>query len=222
MNVAAESAGMLVVYPGQPNSANVSGCWNWFNPAHQKRGAGEPAIIAGITQQIIAEFKCDPARVFIAGLSAGGAMAVVMGACYPDLYAAVGVHSGLAYQSANDVVSAFEAMRGQSRLPAAPGTMRTIVFHGDADTTVHQSNGAQVAGIAAPAHNKTGAFRSAGRSHTRLVERGPEGQPFKEYWILHGGGHAWSGGSPAGSYTDAKGPDASREMLRFFLSGASA
>ena len=218
MNALAESCGLIVVYPEQPKKANMSGCWNWFNPVHQRRGVGEPSIIAGLTQKIISEFNCDADRVFVAGFSAGGAMAVIMGECYPDIFSAVGVHSGLAYQSANDIVSAFEAMRGVKSKAKTRSKMRTIVFHGDADRTVHASNGEQVAAMHPSSQTEERFTIPQKKSYTRSLERNSKGRSIKEYWVLHGVGHAWSGGSTAGSYTDPKGPDASQEMLRFFLS----
>lgn len=222
MNALADAHDMLVAYPGQTNSSNVSGCWNWFDPRHQQRGAGEPSMIAGLTREIVAAYDIDPARIFVAGLSAGGAMAVVMGETYPEIYAAIGVHSGLPYGSASDVVSAFEAMRGKSRNPVIPAAKRTIIFHGDADTTVHSSNGMNIAGARHKEHAAAadgGSRPSAnGRPHTRTVTLDEKGLPVIEHWLIHGAGHAWSGGSAAGSYTDPKGPDASSEMIRFFLS----
>jgi poly(hydroxyalkanoate) depolymerase family esterase len=229
MNDRAEKHGLLVAYPTQPKAANASLCWNWFTPENQIRGSGEPSIIAGITKEIIASYDVDPARVFVAGLSAGGAMAAVMGATYPDLYAAVGVHSGLPYKSAADLPSAFAAMRGnagpsglrsrKSRGAANDGPrIRTIVFHGDADNIVHPSNAANIAGAAKEGENiePAEARRTANRSHTRTVTRDKTGTIVVEQWLIHGSGHAWSGGSQDGTYTDPHGPDASSEMLRFF------
>ena len=229
MNDLAEAEGVLVAYPSQPGSANGAGCWNWFHPGHQTRNAGEPAIIAGITRELMDEFGLERDQVFVAGLSAGGAMAVVMGQTYPDLYAGVGAHSSLPYRAASDVVTAFAAMRGQaadrSRSPAATdhfrAPMRTIVFHGSADGTVHPSNGEMIAnalveaGAPAVSHGRS----AGGRAYTIGVVSGAGGVPIMEHWIVDGAGHAWAGGSEAGSFTDPKGPDASREMLRFFLAG---
>ncbi len=222
MNALAESFGMLVAYPVQTKRANPSACWNWFNPGDQRRGAGEPAILAGITQEIAAEHKIDPTRIFVAGLSAGGAMAMVMGASYPELYSGIGVHSGLPYQSANDVMSAFGAMRGDASKAGPQPQLRTIIFHGDADKTVHPANADRIADARRKLGNKSAANGKAatpsGRSFTRTVIHDEEGAAAVEQWIIKGAGHAWAGGSADGSYTDPKGPDASAEMLRFFLS----
>jgi poly(hydroxyalkanoate) depolymerase family esterase len=232
MNALAEEHGFLVAYPSQCKSANPSLCWNWFKPEDQVRGAGEPSIIAGITSEIVSEYDIDPQRVFVAGLSAGGAMAGVMAAAYPEVYAAVGVHSGLPYRSATDVASAFAAMRGDTGLPSRrqktrPASdhalrPRTIVFHGDADHIVHPSNAAKIV----EQHTKGGdtleranARSSASRTYTRAVTRDKTGTAVVEQWIIHGSGHAWSGGSTDGTYTDPHGPDASREMVRFFFEG---
>ena len=233
MNDLAEEHGFIVAYPSQSKAANASLCWNWFLPEHQKRGAGEPSIIAGITSEIVANYDVDPDRVFVAGLSAGGAMAAVMAATYPDRYAAVGVHSGLPYRSATDLPSAFAAMRGnagprgrRSRKPRevadASPRVRTIIFHGDADKIVHPSNATGIVGgpKLGESIERVEARSTPGRSHTRTVVRDQSGVAVVEQWLLHGSGHAWSGGSPNGSYTDPHGPDASREMLRFFLDKA--
>lgn len=176
-----------------------------------------PAIIAGITSQVIAEYDIDPDQVFAAGLSAGGAMAVIMGQTYPNLYAAVGVHSGLPYQYAHDVISAFTAMRGESRILFPQMKPRVIIFHGEADTTVHPSNAMVIADARGKQNRKL--FNGTaidGRKYARtIIEK--NNTPLSELWMLQGAGHAWSGGSSAGSYTDSKGPDASKEMVRFFL-----
>jgi poly(hydroxyalkanoate) depolymerase family esterase len=229
MNALAEEHGFIVAYPIQSKAANASLCWNWFTPENQTRGRGEPAIIAGITNDIIADYDVDPARVFVAGLSAGGAMATVMGATYPDLYVAVGVHSGLPYRSAADLPSAFAAMRGhagqrggQSKKWRGTGAgsrhIRTIIFHGDADNIVHPSNGASMANAESGESVERAKVRHGViRAHTRTVSRDKTGAVVVEHWLIHGSGHAWSGGSPDGTYTDPQGPDASREMLRFFF-----
>ncbi|UMY17444.1 PHB depolymerase family esterase [Methylobacterium organophilum] len=222
MNVLAEAEVFLVAYPAQSASANVSRCWNWFNAAEQARGRGEPALIAGITQEIMAEYAVDPARVYVAGLSAGGAAAAIMGSAYPDLYAAVGVHSGLACGAARDAASAFQAMNGGGGTVRPNGTaLPAIVFHGDRDKTVNVVNGDRVIAqfaAAAPleATTRTGVGADGSR-YTLTRHADASGRVMLEQWSLHGAGHAWSGGSPDGSFTDPAGPDASREMLRFFL-----
>jgi poly(hydroxyalkanoate) depolymerase family esterase len=222
MNALAEEHRLLVAYPAQSQSANAQRCWNWFDPADQRRDGGEPSLIAGITREVVREHGADGRRVYVAGLSAGGAKAAIMGMAYPDLYAAVGVHSGLACGAARDVPSAFAAMRQGGPAPAArgPRIVPTIVFHADRDTTVHPVNGEQVI-----AQSGGGSLRSEvqhgrvpdGHAWSRTLHKDAEGSVLLEQWLVHGGGHAWSGGSTAGSYTDPRGPDASREMLRFFL-----
>jgi poly(hydroxyalkanoate) depolymerase family esterase len=225
MNELADELGFVVAYPEQASAANVSRCWNWFQGADQKRDAGEPSLIAGITQEVIARCEVDPNRVYVAGLSAGGAMAAIMGRTYPDLYAAVGIHSGLPYAAARDVSSALAAMRGGAR-PAGMaageriGALPTIVFHGDADTTVHPSNGESAIAQATQdlALQKIQDGEESGRKYTLITQRDESGQPALEHWLVHGAGHAWSGGSASGSFADPRGPDASRAMLRFFFS----
>ncbi|MBB6252080.1 extracellular catalytic domain type 1 short-chain-length polyhydroxyalkanoate depolymerase [Nitrospirillum iridis] len=221
MNLAAEEHGFLVAYPEQPNSANANKCWNWFSPGDQRRDRGEPALIAGITRRIMRDHPVDPGRVYVAGLSAGGAAAVIVAAAYPELFAAVGVHSGLPLGAARDLPSAFAAMR-HGAAGQAGGLVPTIVFHGDQDTTVHPSNGAAVV---AQALATTDGLRSTtrreeapgGQAYTRTVHADPSGRALCEHWTIHGAGHAWAGGSPAGSYTNPRGPDATREMVRFFF-----
>jgi poly(hydroxyalkanoate) depolymerase family esterase len=235
MNLRAEEHNCFVAYPEQSASANISKCWNWFRPGDQIRGEGEPALIAGLTRQVMSDYSVDEERVYAAGLSAGGAAAAVLAAAYPDLYAAIGVHSGLACGAASDVPSAFAAMRrsgpmarrrSSSNLCGTEGDSRivpAIVFHGDQDTTVHPNNGDQV--IAQLKEALTTDARvtvedrriPGGRTYTRTVHRDAADHSIFEQWVIHGAGHAWSGGSLAGSYTDPQGPDATREMLRFFL-----
>jgi poly(hydroxyalkanoate) depolymerase family esterase len=245
MNELARERGFLVLYPAQSTQANPSGCWNWFKHNHQQRGRGEAALIAAMTRAVMTTNGVDAARVYIAGLSAGGAMAAIVAAAYPELYAAVGVHSGLAPGAARDLPEALAAMRGA----AGPATMAapmsamagermspriavpTIVFHGDRDPTVHPRNGDEVVaaalGSATTARGPSGpriqqGVSSQGRRYTRTVHSDDSGLAVAEHWLVHGAGHAWSGGRSAGSYTDATGPDASREMLRFFLERARA
>jgi poly(hydroxyalkanoate) depolymerase family esterase len=244
MNRLADEHGFLVVYPEQTAQANSSKCWNWFKPQDQLRGAGEPALIAGIVSEVAGRHGVAERRIFVAGLSAGAAMAVVMGEAYPDLIAGVGVHSGLPFGSAQDVASAMARMKGgRSGMPGLKGmpvdpartagkatqAVPTIVFHGDRDHTVQQSNAAEIVKQALSAHQartgadmftesaQTGEARG-GRRYSRTLHANSSGQVLIEFWVLHGAGHAWSGGDARGSYTDAAGPDASAEMVRFFLS----
>lgn len=223
MNDAAERLGCLVVYPGQPAQAQAQKCWKWFNEGDQHRGRGEPSLIAGITQQVMRDYAVDPRRVFVAGMSAGGAAAAIMGATYPELYAAIGVHSGLACGSARDLQSALGAMKyGMDGTPTArPGRMvPAIVFHGERDKTVNVRNGDDVIAqaIAGTRLRSTVQPRrsESGRDCTRTVFTDDAGRVVTEQWLIHGAGHAWSGGRPAGTYTDPLGPDATNEMLRFF------
>ncbi len=228
MNALAREHGFLVLYPAQQQRANAQRCWNWFKHNHQARDRGEPAILAGMTRDVIARHNVDPDRVYVAGLSAGGAMAAILGDAYPDLFAAVGVHSGLPTGSATDVQSAFAAMNGsgrrERRTPRHGETPPTIVFHGDADTTVHAVNGERVI-EASGLSGQPGAQREQaanGRDFTRHVFLDAQGREHGEHWIVHCAGHAWSGGQADGSYTDPRGPDASAEMVRFFLAHPQA
>ena len=225
MNQLAEKRGCLVAYPKQPTSSNNMACWNWFSPKDQTRDSGEAGIIAGIVREIMAQHTVDPDRIFVAGLSAGGAMAAILAATYPDLFAAAGIHSGLPYGAANDVGSAFTSMRkGASKesVLSVDGSVRTIVFHGEADRTVHPVNGELIvaaarAGLPAATEQTIQGRSAGGVAYKRTVIAGKRGAPHVEHWSLEGVGHAWSGGDPEGSYTNQHGPDASREMMRFFL-----
>ena len=244
MNIVAEESPCFVVYPTQTQAANTAKCWNWFKALDQQRDQGEPSIIAGITQTVINDYKLDAGKVYIAGLSAGGAMAIIMGTTYPDLYAAVGVHSGLPYAAAHDLPSALAAMRGNvpisgskhkhdadARLQSIP----IIVFHGDKDATVSPQNSEQLMAQSVPEvifnqrNNKYDASKPIkpvvivqedqvpnGHRYTRTSHHDARGRSIAEHWMIHGAGHAWAGGNKSGTYTDGKGPDASREMMRFF------
>jgi poly(hydroxyalkanoate) depolymerase family esterase len=226
MNNLAEEHTFLVAYPAQPRSANASKCWNWFKEGEQRRGNGEPSLIAGITRQIMHEFPVESGRVYVAGLSAGGAAAAILGITYPDLYAGIGVHSGLACGAARDMPSAFAAMRQGGAAATVPrrrceSIVPTIVFHGDGDRTVNPVNGDQIISQSKAATNLatevSHGTAPGGMRYTRTIQTNETGRTLLEQWMLHGAGHAWSGGSTAGSYTDPRGPDASREMVRFFL-----
>ena len=243
MNRLADEHGFLVVYPEQAAQANASKCWNWFKPQDQRRNAGEPSLIAGIVGEVAQRHGADPRRIFVAGLSAGAAMAVALGETYPELFVGVGAHSGLPYGSAHDIPSALAAMKGGRRgmtglksMPGAAAAPRrkatqavpVIVFHGDRDHTVQQTNGTQIMQHAHEAHaaqaggaalnvSTHGGIASGGRHFSRTVHANAAGQVCIECWTLHGAGHAWSGGHPSGSFTDSAGPDASAEMVRFFL-----
>lgn len=225
MNTIAEEHGCLVLYPEQDRAANHNGCWNWFEPGQQRRGRGEPAILAAMTREIVAEHGGDPRRVYAAGLSAGGAMAAILGAEYPELFAAVGIHSGLAAGTGKDMISGLHAMKHPKAAAPAGQGVPVIVFHGDADHVVHPGNGdaalrqfsgAQAGGL----QRERQEGNAGGRRFTRSSWRDAQGRRMAEHWLVHGAGHAWAGGKPAGSHTDASGPDASKEMLAFFLEHA--
>ena len=220
MNDAALERGFYVLYPAQTQHANSSRCWNWFKHNHQKRGRGEPALLAGMTREVMSRYNIDPQRVYVAGLSAGGAMAAILGDTYPDLFAAVGVHSGLATGSATNLQSALSVMQ-TGAAPDSPTrpSPPTIVFHGDKDSTVNPANGEHVITASAGAlkAEQKRARGKNGRDCTHRVYKEDSGRVVAEHWTVHGAGHAWSGGSAQGSYTDSQGPDASGEMLRFFL-----
>jgi poly(hydroxyalkanoate) depolymerase family esterase len=227
MNDLAMKQGFLVLYPGQIRKANPNKCWNWFKPEDQARETGEPALLAAMTRDVMARYDVDPRRVYIAGMSAGGAMAALLADTHPELYAAVGIHSGLPVGAAHDVPSAMAAMKGAAasarRVAPSGAAVPTIVFHGDRDTVVHPRNGERVVGDVLSRGPTIGAApveagsTPGGHGYSRTVHRDASGRPVLESWIVHGAGHAWSGGSHAGTYTDPQGPDASEAMLRFFL-----
>jgi poly(hydroxyalkanoate) depolymerase family esterase len=226
MNDLADEFGLIVAYPHQTRRANPSGCWNWFDRRHQSRGSGEPAKLAGLAQALAKEFDVRRERIFAAGLSAGGAMAEILAATYPDVFDAVAVHSGLPYKSAGDVVSAFAAMKGTAAADPAPlaasdRRCRKIIFHGLADATVNPVNGERIldeverAGI--PLTRTDLDWQIEGGRVSRTTLKDADGRLAAEQWLVEGGGHAWFGGDPRGSYTQAVGLDASRVMVRFFL-----
>jgi poly(hydroxyalkanoate) depolymerase family esterase len=225
MNELAERHGFLVAYPEQSRGANPKGYWNWFQPKDQRRGSGEPSLIAGLTEQIIDKYAIDARRVYVAGFSAGGAMAAVMATAYPDVYAAAGVHSGLPAGAAHDIPSAFTAMaQGAATHGSTPVPL--MIFHGDGDATVTHHNADCLVRAALPdARDRqrpltTKARVPGGHAYTRRVYTDRDGTPLVEHWTIHQAGHAWSGGSPHGTYTDPRGPDASTELARFFAQHA--
>lgn len=229
MNALAQQAGFLVAYPQQTGEHSAMQCWSWYRTGDQSRGKGEPAILAGLAAALRDEFALPPDHVFAAGLSAGGAMAAILAETYPDLFEAIGVHSGVAPGMARDMLSAYSAMRGESqtgacwRLPSGEARVpRVIVFHGAADRIVNPVNARLIAEAAGAAHPDSEmasqmGLHPSGRGFERVTRSGPDGTPLVEAWLLEGMGHAWSGGVPGASYTDADGPNASAEMLRFFL-----
>ncbi len=225
MNTLADTRGWWVLYPAQSRAANRQGCWNWFLPAHTQPGQGEASLIAELSRHVMTAHGLDPTQVAVAGLSAGGAMALALAATHPEVFCAAGVHSGLPYGCAHDLPSALAAMRQGAPGRPLPRPVRTIIFHGDQDTTVHPANAdevlRQVLG-AGPQTPESGRMEiehrqaPGARACTRRLHRDAAGRTDAEQWIIHGGGHAWSGGHAHGSFTEPPGPDASAEMLRFF------
>jgi poly(hydroxyalkanoate) depolymerase family esterase len=231
-----EECGGIALFPEQSRSAHPLGSWNWYDTRHQVAEGGEPSVLVGLTRKIVADHAVDERRVYVAGMSAGGAMAVILGQAFPNVYAAVGVHSGIPRGAAHDLMSALRTMNSgppEDRPESMPGqagivhSMPTIVFHGDRDQTVHPLNAeavlAQALRLKGGAADTAGAPRAGptrmpgGREVTMSTHRRRKGRADAELWIVHGAGHAWTGGSAKGSFTDESGPDASREMLRFFL-----
>lgn len=237
MNELADEKSVLVAYPEQPESANPKKCWNWYDPAHQQRDRGEPAIIAAITRQVMQDYRVDAKRVYVAGVSAGGAMAVAVALSYPDLYAAVGTHSGIPYKAATSVVEALGAMQGRGGEPVALASsaktamgararaIPAIVFQGASDVVVNPRNAEQLVAQLSAAQDQQLAKSavpveekgvSPSGYHYQHVTRG-SGDATVELWLVEELGHAWSGGSAAGTFADTRGPSATNEMLRFFL-----
>ena len=257
MNERAREQGFFVLYPAQTQAANPSRCWNWFKHNHQRRGSGEAALLGAMARSVVLEHGLDARRVFIAGLSAGGAMAAIVADTHPEIFSAVGVHSGLTRGAASNVMEALTAMRhgasgtthsgtgtthsgtgttlGDAGVAPSPWSARmpvpTIVFHGDQDQTVHPRNAEHVVAAVldsahapsqagdpgAPAPRVEHGVCAGGRSYTRAIHHAGNGAAVAEHWLIHGSGHAWSGGQTTGSYTDPAGPDATGEMLRFFF-----
>ena len=233
MNTLADQHQCMVLYPEQASQANARRCWNWFEPEHQQRDRGEPGMIAALTQHVLGGHpQADAGRVYIAGLSAGGAMAALAAGLYPDIFAGVGVHSGLPAGAATNMLAAFSAMR-KGAPGESPPALPTIVFHGRADSTVHPDNGQYISDAALSAFESTGLSLLESRSQVSTpTESGEQKTPsnaervrysttggpsYVEHWQIDKGPHAWSGGNAAGSYTDPSGPSASAAMLAFFL-----
>ena len=248
MNLVAEEHNFIVVYPQQVRKNNSLYCWNWFDLANQSRDHGEPAMIVGIVQDILqntAQWTIDTARIYVAGISAGAAMSVILGATYPDIFAAIGIHSGFEYQALKSHrgaltiskrrgpdplqqgLAAYEAMGSYARI------VPTIVFHGTKDTVINITNGDQVvqqwmqtdmlashdtyvADFNAPATATTYKIPT-GYAYTVYTWQNSRGKTIQEYWKVNGLGHAWSGGNSSGSYTDSRGPSASEALYAFFM-----
>lgn len=251
MNLLAEQEGFLVIYPDQPRTAHPFKCWSWFSPSHQARGKGEPAAIVGMVEQVAKKHAVDRGAVFAAGISAGGAMTAVLGAAYPDVFAAIGVASGLEYAAASSELEGRQAMSaggpdpavaGRRAFEAAAGNARrvpAIVFHGADDRIVAPVNADQAVGqwaqtndlaadgqddddVDAVADGKEEGQAPNGKRYTRWFFKDHAGRVVLQKVVVSGMGHAWSGGDAAGSYTDPKGPDASAMTWEFFKANRRA
>ncbi|MDQ0268568.1 extracellular catalytic domain type 1 short-chain-length polyhydroxyalkanoate depolymerase [Cytobacillus purgationiresistens] len=247
MNALAEEKGFLVLYPEQNIAANSNKCWNWFEPSHQSRGSGEPGVLAGMVQSIKGNYSINNDRVYVGGLSAGAAMSVIMGATYPDVFSGVAVAAGLEYKAATSMINAYTAMSSGGPNPAQQGRLAyqamgsrakilpIIVFHGTSDYTVNNVNGNQVISQWAVTNNlskteeETGWIDDqpdqsenlqipGGKSYTVSSYKGSDNKTWMKKVFVQNMGHAWSGGSSQGSYTDPQGPDASRMIWEFFQS----
>jgi poly(hydroxyalkanoate) depolymerase family esterase len=228
MNRLAAECGAMVLYPEQTQHVKSQNCWNWFKSQHQRRGRGEPELLAGLIHAVISDHRVDSARIYVAGLSSGGAMAAILARCYPEIFAAVGVHSGVPAGAAQDLSSALEVMRHGATVQVTQGTpVPLIVFQGSSDDVVHPRNATALVqgackalGITAAPEVQTGRGVNF-RSFTRRSYAAGGSASLVEHWELTGAGHAWSGGHVSGSCTAPGGPNASAEMLRFFLSHRS-
>ena len=248
MNQLAEKYGFIVVYPQQTHKANRTLCWNWFRSAHQVRNRGEPAIIAHMVQAIrqnTSHWTIDSNQIYVVGASAGAAMAVILGATYPDIFAAIGVHSGIEYQAVTNITSALNVMRQRGPDPVLQGkrayeamgsyqrVVPMIVFQGTRDRVVPPiigdqlvqqwmqtnhlaSHGLYVADFTNPTTTTSGQV-PGGYAYTVYTWKDTKGNDVQTYWKIQGLGHAWSGGSPNGSHTDPRGPNASVAMYQFFM-----
>ena len=248
MNELADQQHFIVVYPRQTIGDQPLKCWTWYNAANQCRDRGEAALLAGITQAVqhnTARWTIDPQRVYVAGLSAGAAMAVILGATYPDLFAAIGVHSGLEYHAATTGPGAVQAMQDRGPDPLQQGhvayqamghaarVVPTIVFHGTHDLAVHPVNGDQVVqqwmetdrlvsqGAYTARFDKPSSDQRrrapGGRSYRVKTWTDASGKVVQAYWTVEGMGHAWSGGRARMPYSDPHGPNASLAMYQFFV-----
>ena len=228
MDALAEQRGFCVLYAEQSVRAQRQRCWNWFDAQHQQRGSGEPSLLAGLVRKLVRQHRLAARRVYVAGFSAGGAMAVVLGETYPELFRAVGVYAGMPYQSAQGTTSALLAMRGRHGMVGKPATpvspparaMPTIVVQGDRDRTVHAGNAALIVRDAlarfAPLSAEPLEGSADGRAFSLTRYRDGSGGCMVEHWSIHGGRHAWSGGG-TGLFADPLGPDISAAMVDFFL-----
>ncbi|MDB4949896.1 MAG: esterase, depolymerase family [Gemmatimonadetes bacterium] len=232
MDAVADESGVLLVYPEQPATAQIQRCWTWYDPAQIARDGGEAAVLAGIVGEVEAHHAVDARRVYVLGISAGGSMAVNLAAAYPELFAGVVAHSGIAYHAALGVPQALGAMQGNgldaerlrgaaAQVLARGGFPPLLVIHGNADPVVRPANGHALARQWADARGLTAGAESAetagGLAFQRQRFTDAGGHVLVETLFVDGLGHAWSGGSAEGTYTSAAGPDASREAMRFLL-----
>ena len=248
MNQLAEQYGFIALYPQQKRTSNQTLCWNWYKSSHQFRDRGEPALIAHMVQAIsenTSQWTIDSSRVYVVGASAGAAMAVILGATYPDIFAAIGVHSGVEYQAVTNIIGGLKLVLGGGPDPVKQGQkafeamgsykrmVPTIVFQGTRDRIVPPINGDQVvqqwmqtnhlasqglyvADFKNPTTTTSGQVPE-GLTYTVSTWEDHTGKEVQQYWKIDGLAHAWSGGNPAVSYTDPRGPNASEVMYQFFM-----